>query len=103
VLVVSLLALYSPELSLKLMNGHINAPVGILACFATNKNLAVLGLRNNLHVRITALVAVYNHFDPIDTTVVFGKFGSLFICVPSDSFCYFNMFTADCKKQYYSP
>jgi hypothetical protein len=103
VLVVSLLALCSPELSFKLMNGHIDAPVSILTSFGTDENMAVLGFRDNLHARIATLATVYNHFDPIDTIVVLGKLRSLFLRVPSDSFGYVDMFTADCEKQNYSP
>jgi hypothetical protein len=103
VLVVSLLALCSPELSFKLMSSHIDAPVSILASFGTYENLAVLGFRYNLHARIATLATIYNYFDPTDAIVVLGKLGSLFLRVPPDSFGYFDMFTADCEKQNYSP
>jgi hypothetical protein len=103
VFVVSFPALFSSELSFKLVNGHINAPVGILACFGANKNLAVLGFRDNLHARVATLVAVYNHLNSIDTIVILGKLGSLCLGMASDSFGYFDMFAADSKKQDHSP
>jgi hypothetical protein len=89
VFVVSFPALFSSELSFKLVNGHINAPVGILACFGANS--------------VATLVAVYNHLNPIDTIVILGKLGSLCLGMASDSFGYFDMFAADGKKQDYSP
>jgi hypothetical protein len=103
VFVASFLALGPPKLPLKLMDGHINTAVSILTCFGANENLAVLSPCNYLHADITTLFAVNNHFDLIDTIVVLGKLGSFFLRVPFDSFGYFDMFTADCEKQNYSP
>jgi hypothetical protein len=97
--VVPFLAFYPPELPLKLMDDYINTAVSIFTSFGTNENLTVLGLRNYLHADITTLAAVNNHFDPIDTIVVFGKLGSLFLRMPSDSLRYFDMFAADREKQ----
>jgi hypothetical protein len=96
-LIVTLLALDSPELSFELVNGHINAPIGILARFGADENLAVLGFGNDFHARIATLAAIYDHLDPIDAVVVFGKLGRLLLRVPSDSFGYFDMFTGDCE------
>ncbi len=102
-LVVPLLALDSPELSLELMNGHVNTPIGILTLFGTDENLAVLGFGNDFHARIATLASVYYHLHPIDAAVILGKLSRLFLCVLSDSFGYFDMFTGNCKKQDHSP
>ena len=85
------------------MDGYINTAVSIFTPFGANENLAVFGPGNYLHTRITALPAVYNHFNLINTIVVLGKLGGLFLCVLSNSFRYVDMFTADCKKQNCSP
>jgi hypothetical protein len=102
-LVVALLAFDLPELSLKLVNGHVNTPIRILTFFGANENLTVLGLGDNFHARITALVAVYYHFDSIDAVIILWKFGGFLLGVRSDRFGYFDMFAADCKKQVFSP
>jgi hypothetical protein len=102
-LVVALFALDPPELSFKLVNGHIDAPIGVLARFGADENLAVLGLGNDFHTRVTALVAVNDYFDSIDAVIVLRKLGGLFLGVPSNSFGYLDVFAADCKKQIYSP
>jgi len=85
------------------MDGHINAAVSIITRFGANENFAVFGSCNYLHAGTTAMIAVYNHFNLIYTTVVFGKLGSFFFCVSSDSFRYLDVLTTDCKKQDYSP
>jgi len=101
--VVSFLALCPPQLSFELMNGHVNAPVGILTGFGADKDLAVLGPGNYLDGRTAARAAVYNHFNPVDAVVVLGKLGSLLLCMASDSFGYFDVFARNCEKQDYSP
>jgi len=103
VLFVSFFALCPPELPFKLMDSHINAPVSIFTSFGANKNLAVLGSGNNFHAHPTALATIYNNFNLIDAVIVLGKLGSLILRMLFDRFCYFDMFTADCNKQYNSP
>jgi len=97
VFVVSLLALCPPELPFKFMNSHIDAPVSIFSCFGTDEYLAVHGSCNYFHARTTTLAAIYNNFNLIDAVIVLGKLGCLLLCMLFDSFCYFDMFTADCK------
>jgi len=104
VFIVSFFALCSSELPFEFMDGHINTAISIFTCFGTNENLAVFGPCNYLYAGITtALIAVYYHFNLIDTIVVLGKLGSLFFRVHSDSFRYVDVLTTDCKKQDYSP
>jgi hypothetical protein len=103
VLVIPLFALESPELSLQLMDGHIDTPVRILPCFGPYKNLAVLGSGNNLHACTAPLAPIDNHFNLIDTVVVPRQLGGLFLGVLFHRIRYFNMFAADCKKQNDSP
>jgi len=101
---ISFFTLCSSELSFKLVDSHINATVSIFTGFGTNENLAVFGPCYYLNAGITAaLIAVNNHFNLIDTIVILGKLGSFLFGVFSDSFRYLNVFTTDCKKQYYSP
>ena len=102
-LVISLLTFCPPELPFELMNSHINAPVSIFTCFSADKYLAVLGSCNYFYARTTALAAIYYNFNLVDAVIILGKLGCLLLCMLFDSFCYFDMFTADCKKQYYSP
>jgi hypothetical protein len=104
VFIISFFTLYSSELSFKLVDGHINATVSIFTGFCAHENLAMLGPCYYLNAGITAaMVAVNNHFNLIDTIVILGKLGSFLFGVFFDSFRYLNVFTTDCKKQYYSP
>jgi hypothetical protein len=101
--IVSFLAFDSSKLPFEFTGGQIDTSVDVLAGFATNKNLAVFGPRNNLHARIAARLAVDNYLYLIETIVVFGKLRSFFLCVVSDSFSYVDMLAGNCKKQNWSP
>jgi hypothetical protein len=103
VLVIPFFALGSPELPFQFMNRHIDAPVRILTRLGPDKNLAVLGSGNNFHGRIAPLAPIDNHFDLIDTVVIPWKLGRLFLRVLFHRFRYFDMFTANSKKQNDSP
>ena len=103
VFVIPFLALCFSQLSLQLMNGHINAPVGVFTRFGSHKNLAVLCPGNDLNTRASSLGAVDDHFDLIDAIVVFRKLGCFLLSMCLDRFRYFDMFAANCKKQNRSP
>lgn len=103
VLVISFFALCFSQLSFQLMNGHVNTPVGIFPRFGSYKYLAVLGPSNNLNTRASSLGAIEDHLDLINAIVVFRKFGCFLLGMGLDRFRYFDMFTANCKKQNRSP
>jgi hypothetical protein len=103
VFIITFLAFCSPELSLDLMNGHIDAAVNVFSFFGTNENFAVFGPGDYLNTGAATLITVYNYLHLIDTIVVLCKLGCFFFRVFSDSFRYFDVFTTDCKKQDHSP
>jgi hypothetical protein len=85
------------------VNSQINTLVSIITGFGNNKDLAVFPPCNYLYAGITALIAVDNYLNLVDTIVVLWKFGGLFLCVFSNSFRYVDMFACNGKKQNRSP
>ena len=85
------------------MHGYINTLVGIFAALGNNEYLVVFGTCYYLHAGIAAAVPVDNYFNLIDTIIVLGKLGGLFLGVMLNSFRYLYMFAANSKKQSSSP
>jgi hypothetical protein len=103
VFVVPLFAFSSSELSFELVNGHINALVGVLSFFFADENFVVLGAGDNLHADTAAFVAVNDDLDPIDAVIVPGQLRCLFLGMSLDSFGYLNVFTTNSEQQSCSP
>jgi hypothetical protein len=102
-LIVSFFALCSSELPFKLVDSQINTAVSIFTSFGNNEDLTVFAPCNYLHAGTSTLIAVDNHFNLIDTIVVFWKLGSLLLGMFSHGFRYVDMFASNSKKQNRSP
>jgi hypothetical protein len=103
VFVITFFALFSSELSFKLVCSQINTLVSIITYFGNDEDLTVLTPCNYLYAGTAALAAVDNYLNLIDTIVVLWKLGSLFLRVFSNSFRYVDMFAGNSKKQNRSP
>jgi len=105
--VITFLGFPFSELTFKFVNSYVYALINIFTCLGNNKNLTMLCPCNHLYTGITAgtrtRLAVDNYFNPIDTIVIPGKFGSLLLGMFSNRLRDINMFTSYSKKQSRSP
>lgn len=97
--VVSFFGFFSSELSFELVDGYIYALVGIFTAFGCDEDFAVLAASDYFDACAASLVSVDNDLDLIDAVVIFWKLRGLFLCMASDSFGYFYVFSCNSEKQ----
>jgi hypothetical protein len=103
VFVVAFFGFFPSKLPFKFMNSYVNAPVSVFASFGSNENFAMFGSCDYLDAGVTALAAVDNYLDLVDTIIVLWQLGGFFFGIAFKSFGYLNVFATNGKKQNRSP
>jgi hypothetical protein len=97
--VIAFPGLFPSQLAFELVDGNIDALVGIDAWLGSDEDVAVLASCNYLDTDVAPAAAVDYHLNLIDAVVVLWKLGSLFLCVSLEGLRYVDMLTGNCEKQ----